>query len=91
MVAAGRASALVLGFPDEARQRDLIARLGLPVAAPEADPDRVRSLLAYDKKRDGAGLRMVLLEAFGTPRVEHVDSATVEAALAAIGISGGAK
>lgn len=87
MVAAGRASALVLGFAGEARQRDLIARLGLPVEAPGADPAAVRSVIRFDKKRDSAGLRMVLLEAFGAPRVEHVDSATVEAALAAIGVS----
>ena len=39
------------------------------------------------RKRDAAGLRMVLLEAIGAPRMRHVDSATVDAALAAVGIS----
>jgi len=87
MVAAGRASARVLGFTGEERQRDLIGHLGLPVAAPGADAGAVRELVGRDKKRDATGLRMVLLEAFGAPRVEHVGSATVEAALEAIGVS----
>jgi len=86
MVAAGRASRLVLGFPDEERQRQVIAGLGLPVAAPEADAAVVRRLLALDKKRDAAGLRMVLLVAVGEPQLEHVDSATVGEALDVIGI-----
>ena len=87
MVAAGRAAALVAGFGEEARQRAVIARLGLPVSAPGADPAEVRRLLGMDKKRDAAGLRMVLLEQVGRPRLEHVAAATVEAALAAVGIS----
>ena len=87
MVAAGRASALVAGFADEARQREVIARLGLPASAPGADGEKVRRLLGLDKKRDGTGLRMVLLERIGRPLLEHVGAATVEAALAAVCIS----
>jgi 3-dehydroquinate synthetase len=87
MVAAGRASSLELGFADEQRQRAVLERLRLPVAAPPVSGSEVRGLLALDKKRDAAGLRMVLLEAIGVPRVWHVDSATVDAALAAVGIS----
>jgi 3-dehydroquinate synthetase len=87
MVAAGRASALLAGFAEEERQRDLLARLGLPVAAPGLDAGKVRRLVGYDKKRGGAGLRMVLLEAVGRPRLEVVAPATVGAALAAVGIS----
>ena len=87
MVAAGRASALVAGFDEEARQREVIGRLGLPTAAPGADAGEVRRLLGLDKKRDGRGLRMVLLERVGRPRLEHAAAATVEAALAAVGIS----
>jgi len=86
MVAAGRASSLALGFADEERQRRVIASLGLPVAAPEANAAEVHRLLAMDKKRDAEGLRMVLLAAIGEPQVEHVDSATVEQALGIIGI-----
>lgn len=87
MVAAGRAAALVAGFGEETRQREVIAGLGLPVWAPGTDPAEVRRLLDLDKKRDAAGLRMVLLEEIGRPRLEHVAAATVEAALAAVGIS----
>ena len=87
MVAAGRASARLLGFTAEERQRDLIGHLGLPVAVPGAAAGAVQDLVRLDKKRDATGLRMVLLEALGAPRVEHVDSATVEAALEAIGVS----
>jgi 3-dehydroquinate synthase len=92
MVAAGRASALVLGFPDEERQTTALERLGLPVtavgrdgAAPEAGV--VLGLMEKDKKRDHTGLRMVLLEAVGSPRVVHADAATVGAALEAVGIA----
>jgi 3-dehydroquinate synthetase len=86
MAAAGRASTLTLGFADEERQRQVIAGLGLPVAAPQADKAGVLRLLALDKKRDTEGLRMVLLRAIGEPQVEHVGSATVGEALGAIGI-----
>ena len=87
MVAAGRASALLAGFDGEERQRAVLERLGLPTAAPPCHPVEVRELLGFDKKRDAAGLRMVLLADVGAPRVRHVDSATVDAALAAVGIT----
>ena len=75
------------GFEDEDRQREAIRRLGVPHEVTGADPERVRALLSFDKKRDAAGLRMVLLEAIGVPRVGHIDPATVGAALEAVGIS----
>jgi 3-dehydroquinate synthase len=87
MVAAGRASALQAGFGEEARQREVIGRLGLPVSVARVDATRLRRLLNLDKKRDAAGLRMVLLEAVGRPRLEHVEAATVRAALGAVGVS----
>jgi len=86
MVAAARASHRLLGFEDEERQRAILERLGLPTAAPPVRASEVRYLVELDKKRDAAGIRMVLLEAVGAPRVRHVDSATVDAALAAVGI-----
>jgi 3-dehydroquinate synthase len=89
MVAAGRASAIVAGFPDEERQRALIAGLGLPVSAPDADAGEVRRHLERDKKGDAEGLRMVVLEAIGSPRAVHVDAATVDAALESVGVTGG--
>ena len=89
MVAAGRASAIEAGFADEGRQKDAIAGLGLPVVAPGLDRNLVIAQIRLDKKRDAAGLRMVLLEAVGLPRVAHVAPATVDAALGAAGIPGG--
>jgi 3-dehydroquinate synthetase len=86
MVAAGRAASLLLGFPDEDRQRRIIGSLGLPVSAAGIDPAAVRGLIELDKKRDAAGSRMVLLARVGDPRIQRVDSATVEAALQAVGI-----
>ncbi len=83
MVAAGLVSEARCGFSDRARHDAVLARLGLPAAA-TADAAEVRRLLARDKKRDAAGLRMVLLRAIGDPTVRHVDSATVETALAAV-------
>jgi 3-dehydroquinate synthetase len=86
MVAAGRAAATVLGFDGEERQREAIAGLGLPVTAPAVEREAVLRLVALDKKRDAAGLRMVLLAAVAQPQVVAVDSATVDAALHAVGI-----
>jgi 3-dehydroquinate synthase len=86
MVAAGRAGALLAGFAGEERQRVVLERLGLPVAAPALGRAAVLPLMGQDKKRTGAGLRMVLLEDVGRPRLEVVGAATVEAALAAVGI-----
>jgi len=87
MVAAGRAGALLAGFTGEARQRGVLERLGLPVSAPGLGRAAVLRLMGQDKKRTGAGLRMVVLEDVGRPRLEVVGAATVEAALAAVGIS----
>ena len=89
MVAAGRASALLAGFADEDRQREAIAGLGLPVSAPSVDRDRVVDMIRRDKKRSHEGTRMVLLEGVGRPVVRPVGSATVDAALVAVGIPGG--
>jgi 3-dehydroquinate synthetase len=86
MVAAGRASAIAAGFAHEARQTAAIAGLGLPIDARGLDPDEVERQIGLDKKRDHAGLRMVLLEDIGRPRVDHVDPTTVRAALDAVGI-----
>ncbi len=87
MVAAGRAGALLAGFAEEPRQVDVIRRLGLPAAAPGLDRERVLALVGRDKKRSGSGLRLVVLEAVGRPRLAAAEAATVRAALAAVGIS----
>jgi 3-dehydroquinate synthetase len=46
----------------------------------------IERLMALDKKRGTGGIRFVVLEDFGVPRVVHPDDATVRASLHAIGI-----
>jgi len=87
MVAAGRISEIMLGFPQAERQRRIIAGIGLPVVAPPVDGAEVAMLMGRDKKRDAGGIRMVLLEDFGKPLVQHVDADLIEEGLAAIGAS----
>ena len=84
MVAAGYASEHALGFTGASRQERVLADIGLPVRAPGARLQAVRSMMALDKKRDSAGLRMVLLEDFESPVVMRPDDATVQAAFAGI-------
>lgn len=87
MVAAGAASARVLGFDGEVVQGELIRSLGLPTTAPRLDRNSVEAMMRLDKKRDDTGLRMVLLEEVARPVLRPVGPATVEAALSAIGIA----
>lgn len=87
MVAAGAASRHVLGFSGEERQRTILDQLGLPTDAPALDPAEVRRLMALDKKRDGPDLRMTLLRDVADPVLTRVDSATVDVALAAVGLA----
>ena len=57
-----------MGLIDERfadRQNALIARFGLPLQAPEADPERVRAAMKLDKKAIGGALRFILLEGPG--------------------------
>ena len=86
MVAAGAASMHALGFTGQDRQVEALGEVGLPTAAPDADEHALRSYMLLDKKRDAAGLNMVLLRDFEAPEVLTVDDATVRAALASIGV-----
>ncbi len=88
MVAAGWASQHELGFTGADRQQSVLGEVGLPVAArADMKPDRIRALMALDKKRNDDGLRMVLLEAFEAPVVVPADDATVAAAFEGIGLT----
>ncbi|MFC2177234.1 3-dehydroquinate synthase family protein [Actinomycetota bacterium] len=86
MVAAGKAAELLTGFESAAAQRELLAKLRLPVDVADVDREAVEAALLLDKKRDSTGVRMVLLEAFGKPTVMTVDMTTVRAALCAVGV-----
>lgn len=86
MVAAGRISAGLLGFTGAARQRSVLERIGLPTTAPAVEIVEVERLMGHDKKRDSSGLRMVLLEDFGRPVVQHVPPAALRLGLDEVGI-----
>lgn len=86
MVAAGAAAERVTGFGGAERQRNLIRSLGLPIEAPGIEPAVVKRYMALDKKRQGDALRMTLLEEIGVATLRCVDDATVDRALAAVGI-----
>ena len=88
MVAAAAASERVTGFGATGRLVAALDAAGLPSVAPAIDRTAALELMSLDKKADTGGLRMVLLEDIGRPVVSHVDSATLIAALAAVGIGG---
>lgn len=85
MVAACAISEKRTGFDGVGHVVASLQRLGLPTNVEGLDLERVFDLLSRDKKRDAGGLRMVLLEAVGAPRLVHVERADVELGLAAIG------
>lgn len=87
MVAAGAISEARLGFRAADRQLALIEKLGLPTRSPAADPALVRRLIGLDKKHDARGLKMVLLEEFGRPRLVYVDDSDIGLGFEAIGLS----
>ncbi len=86
MVAAGRVSELVTGFSDAPRMGRTIHALGLPVAVEGVLRSGLMPLLGKDKKRDGGGLRMVLLRSVGRPELRSVGPEAVDAGLEAVGI-----
>jgi 3-dehydroquinate synthase len=85
MVAAGAVSASRFGFPSQ-WLIDLVASLGLPVAAPGLKLQAVLDLIGRDKKRTAEGVRMVLLRAVADPVVEIVTEGELAKGLAAVGI-----
>ncbi len=54
-----------IGQSDVGRIVDLLARAGLPTAAPRIGVDATRGLMQMDKKVLGGAIRLVLLEALG--------------------------
>jgi len=54
-----------------ARQERLLARLGLPVHAPDADVDAVLAAMSHDKKSRDGRVPFVLAPEIGAFRVEH--------------------
>ncbi|MEX1038437.1 MAG: 3-dehydroquinate synthase family protein [Acidimicrobiia bacterium] len=86
MVAAAAVSEVDVGFSERERVVDAIAGTGLETSVAGLDRVRVRDLIGVDKKRDGTGVRMVLLEAVGEPTLRHTGEDSIALALEAIGL-----
>ena len=82
-LAAARVAALgVQGVA--ARVRDLLRRVGLPVAGPALAPERLMELMALDKKAAKGKTRFVVLESIGRAALHaDVDARTVREAIVA--------
>lgn len=87
MVGAGVIAETKLGFPDAARQRQLLAGLGLPVGVGGVDSQLVLRQLELDKKRTHAGIRMVLLRHLAEPVIEGVSKPELLEGLAGVATS----
>lgn len=86
LVGEAAVSERLLGFSESARVMAALEATGLPVASPPLDRDEVMRLIGLDKKRTTSGIRMVLLEALGRPRLVTVTDADVSWGLDAIGV-----
>lgn len=86
MISASHVSERIHGFSEVDMVNATLNRLGLPTTVTGLDTARVHDLLKLDKKRDGEGLRMVLLKEVGSPVLNHVDPGDIEAGLAAVGL-----
>jgi 3-dehydroquinate synthase len=86
MISACAISEQRLGFQDRRRVTQALEGLGLPLTVDGLDRARVEDLLRHDKKRDAAGLRMVLLGAIGEPVTVHVTQHDIEIGLDAVGL-----
>ncbi len=84
MVAAAELSSRKYGF--DYPMRETLAALGLPIVA-DTERRRVEELIWLDKKRDAQGLKMVLLQAVGSPSIEYVTADDLATGLSAIGLA----
>lgn len=71
MVCAARAAEKMglITAEESARQRELIAAAGLPVAAEGIDPEKVVAAMALDKKAEGGNVRFILTEKIGSVNI----------------------
>lgn len=86
MVAAAYISREKAGFDQVDLVTRAVDRLSLPTEVSGLDVTRIQDLLRLDKKRDGGGLRMVLLRDVADPILTHVDSTDIQLGLKAIGL-----
>lgn len=86
LVAAAAISEHLLGFQDTKTVVGTLEAAGLPTRSPPLDRDTVLNLVELDKKRTERGIRMVLLESIGQPRLMAVGPEDLELGLAAVGL-----
>ena len=86
MIAASYISEKNHGFDGLEMVVSTIERLGLPTSVDGLDPARVLDLIGHDKKRDGEGLRMVLLREVEDPVLCHVEQSDLELGMATVGL-----
>lgn len=88
LIAETAASRVDRGFSDEQRVIDLVTRIGLPTRAEHAERISLDAVISKDKKSDALGLRMVMLDAIGSPIVARPTRSAIAAAWDAIGLGG---
>jgi len=86
MIAASYISEKNHGFDGLEMVVSTIERLGLPTSVDGLDPARVLDLIRHDKKRDGEGLRMVLLREVEDPVLCHVEQSDLDLGMATVGL-----
>ncbi len=68
---------------DVAHVEDLLTRANLPVKGPAIDPEKMKQLMAVDKKVQDGRIRLVLLKSLGDAVVtDHFDAALLDQTLA---------
>ncbi len=86
MISACHISKKIHGFDAVDMVDATLTHLGLPTRVKDLDKSRVHDLLQLDKKRDGDGLRMVLLKGVAEPILNHVEPDDIEVGLTAVGL-----
>lgn len=86
MVAAGWIATRLLDFREADRQEKAIVELGLPVRVEGLGRAEVLDALFRDKKRDAAGVNMVLLRSIGQPELLPVGVDLLDEALERVGV-----
>lgn len=86
LVAAAAVSRSKSGFAEGERVIRALKLLGAPTGIQGLDRARVLELMDKDKKRDAAGIRMVLVSNIGKPLLAHVTRNDLELGLRAVGL-----
>jgi 3-dehydroquinate synthase len=78
----------MISLEDCERIDTLLRRAGLPVRAPDVDPDDLLAAMQLDKKQGSSGLRVILLRSIGTAVIQAAPPAdTLRAVITEHGVS----